>query len=370
MLKKAYLLPILCMSLLYSCSSDDDSSIDPDDNDTEETVEEDEMTEGDEMIDDGMTETTEFLITEDMFTSEVSSFSIVSAELENGDTVDCYQLVFSSNPERFETGPFCPENDEDVAGLSFYDGPSSVSEDGDLRVWNSTFLADIEGDGFDIVNADGTVNVEDFSGSTANDPDTYSYCLDGSDQDLSITFLIPVTPVLADQVNTIEEVELVGVSVDGVPMNGRPPSATQGPAMMGGMGMMTNNDDNEEVSSILNIPSLDPCGGHNDPAGYYHWHFVPEVATQVLVNNNITEIECTNIEQLTSGHVLSGFAKDGFPIYAYVEEPAGLDECGGLTAPTDDFPEGVYHYVASTTVAPNIPACLVGVAVRNNFEVN
>ena len=339
-----YVIPLLCLGL-FSCSSDDDAGDNNDNN--------------------------VGFITEDLLNSDsLISFDIVSAELENGDIADCYQLVFSSNPTRFETGPYCPETDQDTAGLSFYDGTTNPG----LRVWSADFLTDLETDGFDFVSDDGTVHIEDFSGSTANDPDTYSYCLDGQDQDVQITFLIPVTPVVADEVNDIGEIELVGVSIDGVPMNGEPPSALNGPGggmVMGGMGMMGAADDsNDETIETAMIPSLDPCGGHNDPSGYYHWHFVPEVATQVLVNNGITEIECTNITQVTTGHVLSGFAKDGYPIYAYAIEPDGLDECGGLTAPTDDFPDGVYHYVASTTVAPNVPACLVGVAALNNFEAN
>ena len=343
MLKKRYLISMLCTSVLFSCSSDDDS-------DTEVT--ETDVTE------------TEFIITEELLNSDsLISFDIVSAELENGTTADCYQLVFSSNPDNIETGPYCPETDGDTAGMSFYDGATGAG----LRVWEKALLDDIESDGYDIVNDDGTVHINDFSGSADNDPDSYSYCLDGSDNDaIVITYLIPVTPVLADEVNEIEEIELVGVSVDGVPINGDPPSAINGPNRpAGGMGMGDMDDDNSEIT-VVNIPSLDPCGGHNDPSGYYHWHMIPEVINQVLENNGITQIECTNIEQ-TTDKVLSGFAKDGFPIYAYAVEPSGLDQCGGIEAATDEYPNGIYHYVASTTSAPNVPQCLVGVSANNDY---
>ena len=35
---------------------------------------------------------------------------------------------------------------------------------------------------------------------------------------------------------------------------------------------------------------------------------------------------------------------------------------------TTEYPNGVYHYVASTLVAPNVPACLKGVAANDSFR--
>jgi hypothetical protein len=87
---------------------------------------------------------------------------------------------------------------------------------------------------------------------------------------------------------------------------------------------------------------------------------------QVLDANNIDDVTCTLVDQVSESKLI-GFAKDGFPIYAYAVEPTDLDECGGRTAMTTDFPDGVYHYVASNTEAPNVPKCLKGVAANNNF---
>lgn len=344
MLKKMFVIPIVCASFIFSCSTDNSS-----DSTTDATTDDDS----------DISDTTEYIIQESLLNSaSLISFDIVSSQLEDGTTADCYQLVFSSNPDNVEKGPFCPETDEDIAGMSFYDGETNPG----LRVWEKALLDDIENDGYDIVDDDGTVHVDDFSGSTSNDPATYSYCLDGQDDDsLEITFLIPVTPVLADEVNEIEEIELVGLSVDGIPINGNPPSAINGPAMF--------NNGSTATVTVVNIPSLDPCGGHNDPSGYYHWHMIPEVVNQVLEANSIDQIACTNITQ-TTDKVLSGFAKDGYPIYAYATEPDGLDECGGIEAVTVEYPDGIYHYVASTTSAPNVPKCLVGVAARNAYVVN
>jgi hypothetical protein len=207
-----------------------------------------------------------------------------------------------------------------------------------------------------MVNDDGTVNVDYFTG-VMTDPD-FSYCLEASaNDDLQLVFIIPVQPKLGITNDEINEVELIGFSLDGVSFNGDPPSAINGP-MMGGPG---------GGGDQINFPSLDPCGGHHDPAGYYHWHFVPEVMNQVLEANGITEVSCTKIAQTTSVQLV-GFAKDGFPIYAYASEPNDLDDCGGRTAVTDEYTDGVYHYVASTSAAANVPKCLKGVAAINAFS--
>ncbi|WP_405414402.1 YHYH protein [Maribacter sp. Asnod1-A12] len=354
MINLKYLVVLLFTGLLISCSSDDTDITDStDDMDTIDTTDDTSST------DDDSSESTDYIIQESLLNSaSLISFEIVTSQLENGTTADCYKIVFSSNPDNIAKGPFCPETADDIAGMSFYDGAT----DPGLRVWEKALLDDIENDGYDIVDDDGTVHVDDFSGSTSGNPDTYSYCLDGLDDDsIEITFLIPVNPVIADQVNDIGEIELVGLSVDGIPINGDPPSAINGPAMF--------NNGNSGTITVVNIPSLDPCGGHNDPAGYYHWHMIPEVINQVLVANDIDQIECTNVEQ-TTDMVLSGFAKDGFPIYAYATEPDGLDDCGGITAVTSEYPDGIYHYVASTTTASNIPKCLVGVAALNSYVAN
>ncbi len=303
----------------------------------------------DDDIDEGTDDETTYLISESLFNStSLVSFETITSTLEDGTSAECFQLTFSSNPLE-NVGPFCPTTLDDVAGLGFYDGATNSG----LRVWSEDLLNDIEADGYDMVNDDGTVNVDYFNSTTDSN---LSYCLEASaDDNLQMVFIIPAVPKLASSNNVIEEVEIVGVSLDGIPTNGEPPSAINGPVQF------TSNSDQ------INFPSIDPCGGHHDPAGYYHWHLVPQVANQVLVENGITEVSCTNITQ-TDDVELFGFAKDGYPIYAYATEPDDLDDCGGRTAATTEFPDGTYHYVASTTTAPNVPACLKGVSARNTFQ--
>lgn len=292
-----------------------------------------------------------FLITASLFnSSSLISFETITSSLEDGSTAECFQITFSSNP--VDSGPFCPETINDVAGMGFYDGATNPG----LRVFAAELLNDIEADGYDMVNEDGTVNIDDFTSGTPSLDQ--SNCLAAAANDnLQLTFIIPASPKLATSNNVIQEVELIGLSLDGIPINGDPPSAINGPAMGGPGGGGTE----------INFPSLDPCGGHHDPAGYYHWHFIPEVVNQVLEANNITAIACTKISQINDVKLV-GFAKDGFPIYAYATEPSDLDDCGGRTEITDEYPGGVYHYVASTTSAANVPKCLKGVAANNSFR--
>ncbi|XMO88271.1 YHYH protein [Algibacter sp. AS12] len=327
---KFYKIFLLITGILVfqACSSDDSTTSDDADDDDEETT---------------------YLISETLFnSSSLVSFETITSTLEDGTSAECFQLTFTSNPLE-NVGPFCPTTINDTAGLGFYDGATNPG----LRVWSADLLNDIEADGYDMVNDDGTVNVDYFNSATDSN---LSYCLEASaNDDLQMVFVIPATPKLASSNNVIGEVEIVGVSLDGIPTNGEPPSAINGPVQF------TSNSDQ------INFPSLDPCGGHHDPSGYYHWHLVPQVANQVLTANGITEVSCTNVTQ-TNDLELFGFAKDGFPIYAYATEPNDLDDCGGRTAATTEFPDGTYHYVASTITAPNIPACLKGVSARNSFQ--
>lgn len=323
------MLGLVMVLLFISCGNDDSDIVMDEDEDTVDMNTENE------------------LVQESFFNgSSLVSFEKVTCTLEDGSTGDCYELTFSSNP--VASGPFCPETIEDVGGLGIYDGDTNPG----FQVLKVDLFNAMEADGFDIIDdATGEIRIDDFNSGQLSQE--FNYCLDAApDNDLELSFLIPAVPTLASTNNNIETIELVGVSIDGVPINGTPPSVVNGIGMVGSAG---------------NIPSLDPCGGHHDPSGYYHWHFVAETMNQVLEEFGIDDVSCTLVEQV-SGTKLIGFAKDGFPIYAYEEIPDDLDDCGGRTASTTDFSDGVYHYVASNTDAPNVPKCLKGIAANNNFR--
>jgi hypothetical protein len=95
------------------------------------------------------------------------------------------------------------------------------------------------------------------------------------------------------------------------------------------------------------IVSFDRYNGHPSPANQYHYHFEPVSITAAGRSR------------------LIGVLLDGFPVYGPAENsgaaPAGLDACNGHTAATPEFPEGIYHYHATTAV-PYISGCYRGTA--------
>jgi hypothetical protein len=84
---------------------------------------------------------------------------------------------------------------------------------------------------------------------------------------------------------------------------------------------------------------LDSCNGHPTPMmGTYHYHALPTCITQVVDKPN------------GPSHMI-GVAFDGFPIYGDRAIDSSkitanqLDTCNGITSPTPEFPNGIYHYV-------------------------
>ena len=280
--------------------------------------------------------------------------SQVSCTLSDGSTGTCCQLTFASNTVT-DNGPFCPANATSPAtnaGMGIYNGATTPG----MHELSLAFLNNMEADGSDIVNGASAVRIQDPGNPAGNNNPAFIYCLQASANDnLNLTFTIPMTPKDAASVDTISSVELIGVSLDGAPINGAPPTVS------GNSG---------------NLPALDSCGGHHDPSGYYHWHFVPESINAVHAANTggganfgTNALSCTNITQNTSA--LIGFAKDGYPMYASKDTggatPTGLESCNGHTGVTTEFPNGIYHYHASATGIPNLPTCVKGVSVTNNF---
>ncbi|MEM1319606.1 MAG: YHYH protein [Bacteroidota bacterium] len=283
--------------------------------------------------------------------SALISFKTVNCTLEDGSSTTCYEMVFRSNP--VEDGPYCPQTIDDIGGVGIYDGATNPG----FQVMKRSLWEAMEADGYDLVDADGNITIVDPGNMSAGPPPSGGACLEATpDDNLELTFLIPTEPVLLASPDQLRSVENLGVSIDGIPLTGDPPSATQGmPGRPGGGGA---------------IPSIDPCGGHIDPFGYYHLHFIPQEMNNVLQAHNITEVACTNFAQDET--LLVGFAKDGFPIYASKDSdgtlPTDLDECNGHVGPTPDFPGEIYHYHASSTEAPNVPPCLVGASVAAAFS--
>jgi hypothetical protein len=279
---------------------------------------------------------------------------IVDCTLENGSSTQCYQLKFYANAVN-DDGPFCPPTIDDVGGLGIYE-PGAAGTNVGLAAIDAALLNIIEADGFDIVQNDGTVNIN-VPGQGGPPAPGISACLQAlPDDDLELIYLIPVEPQELASPNTITTVEQLGVSLDGIPFKGNPPPVIGGGPGGGG-------------SDVL-MPALDPCGGHHDPGGYYHWHMIANSTNDVLTDLGIDAVSCTGFPQ--NNTAIMGFAMDGHPIYGQFEAdgsaPTNLDNCNGHLTPTPEYPDGVYHYHAVEATAPNIPPCLIGSSALNGFS--
>jgi hypothetical protein len=260
----------------------------------------------------------------------------VDCILETGNETRCHRIVVGSVPDTVEPGPFCPTTvDDEAGGIFTWDG-----DEPGLYALDAAFWSLMDGLGYSFTNADGSVNVAD-PADPAGAP-AGNACLEATPDDgYTLVALIPVTPELLDQPTELDTVAQVGLALDGVTVFGDAPSGTSGA-----------------------IPALDPCGGHHDPSGYYHWHFG---SSSVQGNLDAADVDrVCGAEQ--DRQALFGFAYDGHAIYGPVEDgttPEGLDACSGHTGATVDLGE-VYHYHL-TEDSPNLPTCRTGAVARDKL---
>ncbi len=284
------------------------------------------------------------------------SFDFKECTLETNKTATCIELIFMSSP--LPEGPYCPKSIDQTGGIYDYDGASSPG----LQPINRKLLMAMEADGFDIVDNHGRVRIAHPDDVVHQKNRTKKYCLEAdADYSLKLKYLIPARPMLREEPSPIDNVlSLVGVSVYGVPINGPAPSIVNGPKMPDG-----------SQGPVGDLPAVDPCGGHQDPSGYYHFHMFPETINNVLLTHKIHDVRCLYVPQ--TANRLIGFAMDGYPIYASLDvngqEPTDLDQCRGHMGITKDFPFKVYHYHASSTQSPNTLPCLSGVQADSPLSV-
>ncbi len=269
--------------------------------------------------------------------------SKLDCTLENGSASTCYSITVHSDPTTVDPGPFCPATvDSNDSGIFTWDG-----DDPGLYALNRAFWEMLAGQGYSFVNSDGTVNVADPAGAR---PSADSCLQATADDSYTLTALVPVTPEMLDTPTELDTVAQVGIALDGVTVFGDAPSGTSGA-----------------------IPALDPCGGHHDPSGYYHWHF-GFVSIQTNLDDAGVARTCN---ELQDAEALFGFAYDGYAIYGPQEggtTPTDLDACNGHTSDTADL-GAVYHYHLSFE-SPNLPPCRVGATAdgkltsRDNPEVS
>jgi len=260
----------------------------------------------------------------DALTEDIST---VDCTLENGSASKCYSITVRSDPTTVDTGPFCPSTiDSNDGGIFTWDGDNPG-----LYALDRTFWEMLAGLGYSFVNSDGSVNVSDPAGARPTGDACLQATADGS---YTLTALVPVTPEMLGTPTQLDTVAQIGIALDGVTVFGDAPSGTSG-----------------------TIPALDPCGGHHDPSGYYHWHF-GFVSIQKNLDDAGVARTCKEPQDLEA---LFGFAYDGYAIYGPQEDgatPTDLDACNGHTSTTAEL-GSVYHYHLSLE-SPNLPPCRVG----------
>ena len=98
-----------------------------------------------------------------------------------------------------------------------------------------------------------------------------------------------------------------------------------------GVAIYNDREGGNVALDALTITTFDYSGAHPGPGKDYHYHTTGRYTS-------------------TDDARLIGFLRDGFPIYGRKDttgEYPVLDSYGGHTGPTQDFPNGIYHYHAS-----------------------
>lgn len=260
----------------------------------------------------------------------------VDCTLEDGTASTCYKITVNYLPDGLEIGPFCPATLSDKGGIWDWTG-----EKAKLYRVDDAFLMMLDEQGYRFFDEDGTVHVVD---NATERPTVDHACINVSvDEEVEITMLLPVTPVVAENPTPLGVVSKIGVALDGVPIFSDAPS----------------------VQQTGHMPALDTCGGHIDPGGWYHWHATSTDIETVFAEQGVIA-DCA-VEQDSAA--LFGYAFDGFALFGSTEAdgtPAtDLDACNGHVGLTAEGE--TYHYHA-TAEFPNLPACLVGVQAKDNFS--
>lgn len=271
-----------------------------------------------------------------------TTVTTVACTLSDGTETQCYQITTSSTPTDHEMGPWCPDNiaDDASAGGIWLEGGLAYDVDGAFIENLADFYND---DTWRMYDANGDVFITEteedcINAANPNVGEAYQNfcveCLPSYIADVSVTFLIPITPVLQDAsvpfgMGPPRPGEVTAPATRGVALNGVEFSA---PA---------------PVSNILGAYTLAPfddAGGHINVNQGYHYHAATGVSFSVAQDD---------------GHApLIGYALDGHGIYANEGDLSDLDACRGHT---DDV-RG-YHYHVDAAGANNFINCLQGAYV-------
>ncbi len=264
---------------------------------------------------------------------------VVDCTLSGGTETKCISLTVKPAPKNMTIGPWCPRlvtDGPDKGGIWLHN--NRVHDvDGAFVKDAATFFNDKTWQLFD--PATGRINVTDSEVACRAaarpdvDPKYQNHCVECQvsyvTTGTTLTYLIPLKPILVKQ-----PAQRVGRGGVGVTFNG---ARLDGPA---------------PVDAILGAHTLAPfddCGGHVNVHVGYHIHAVTAKTTTDCLKTISIEAKHTDV---------IGLAMDGHAIFARAnktgEEPDGLDRCGGHK----DSKLG-YHYHAGKPGSNAILGCHV-----------
>lgn len=271
----------------------------------------------------------------------------VPCTLSDGTTTDCYQIVATSTPADHEMGPWCPDNISDGAdkGGIWLENGEVYDVDGAFIENMAAFYNDTK---WQMYDTNGDIYTTDTQEDCANaaDPNVGEEyenfcveCLPSYLDDITQTYLIPITPVKQST-----STEFGGFGPPGVGSNG---PSQRGIAFNGIV--FDAPAPTDAILGAYTLAPFDDAGGHINLNAGYHYHAATGVSTQV--------------EQEDEHASMIGYAMDGFGIYARLdadgEEPKDLDDCRGHT---DDI-RG-YHYHVAAAGSNSFINCINGAYVN------
>lgn len=263
----------------------------------------------------------------------VAAPSVVDCTLSGGTQSRCFTINVKAEPADYTPGPWCPESitDGDEAGGIWLEENTVYNVDGEFLKNLATFYDDDQWQLYDEVT--GAINVTDTVESCAAaarpdvDPAYRNYCVqclpDYMSEDASVTYTIPLVPVLLTGSTQGTRDSGSGVAFNGIRLDGPAPV--------------------EDILSNYTVAPFDDCGGHVNLHVGYHYH----VATDCLLS----------VGQASEHGTAIGLAMDGRRIFTRFDGQGNaqtdLDKCGGHKVDGDD-----YHYHAGEQGSNAILNCL------------
>lgn len=283
-------------------------------------------------------------VNETLFLSANTNTSVlkVTCTLSDGTETECLQITTNTTPTDHDMGPWCPSNISDDASLGgiWLENGEVYDVDGAFIQNMSTFYNDSN---WHMYDSNGDIYVtkteqDCINAANPNVGDEYAnYCVECSAsyiEDVSATFLIPITPVIQNSPAYFS-------TGPGGPGSSIP--STRGIALNGvefSAPAPVNN-----ILSAYTLAPFDDAGGHINVHQGYHFHAATGVSYSVPQDD---------------GHAaLIGYAMDGVGIYEQLNEdgnePDDLDGCRSH----EDAERG-YHYHVDAPGSNNFISCLSG----------